>query len=1144
MRRQGPVRVKTQISLGTFFETAVDLLSVADLDGYFRAVSPSWQRTTGWTPEDLVGAPYLDYVHPDDVTPTRDALQSLRHGGILSNVLTRFRDSQGSWRDFEWSAALGADDGLIYCTIRDVTGIRRALTHLGRIEEVSGVGSWEVDVATNAVFWSDQTYRIHDLDPGGPVDMQRALDFFQPEDRAAIIARVDRLVRDGTPYDFEAPFTTAKGRHIWVRATAAVEWRGGKIARAYGTFQDITAKHQEKLELERLGNVAAHTTNPVLVTDADRRITWANAAFEHRSGFTLAEVLGASPIDLLGQGHADSIALRTLTTALDRGIPARVETMTRMRDGQVYWIDIDVQPTRSPSGDVQGFVIVQTDITERKALEAKLESERNRLRATLDAIPDLLFEMDAEGRYVGFHSGTQSDLAIPPDVFLGRRQDEVHPPEIAAIGREAMREVDETGHSIGKRYAMTLQDGVHWYELSAASRAADTPGQKPGYLFLARDITPRFEAEAKLLYREELLEALFNLSPIGIALNDMATGHFLDVNATLAATTGYSRAEFRALTQAEITPCDHAETDRIQAETLHRTGRFGPYEKELIRKDGTRLPVVVNGLHIVDNTGRSLIWSLIEDISERKEREQRLEQAERAAVAAREQLLTAVESLPDGFVLYDAEDRLVIANSRYKEIYAESAAMMVPGTRFEDILRYGLSQAQYDDSLGREEEWLAQRLAKHNNPGPMIEQRLGNGRVLRIFERKTPDGGSVGLRVDVTELYEARERAEEASRTKSLFLANISLEIRTPLNGILGMADILSSELTDPAHQRVAHTIRESGETLLTILNDLLDMSKIEAGKLDLEEAPFSPLDLAAKVEALHSLRAHDKGLTFRIDHLPGAGVMRLGDAHRVAQILHNLLSNAVKFTESGGVILRVGGPADGPLIFEVADTGIGMSAEQTARIFEDFEQADRSVTRRYGGTGLGMSIVRRLVEMMKGQITVDSTPGTGTTVRLSLPLPPTRRAPAPQPPLAEVTKADLSGLRALVADDNPINLQILDAFLRRLGMEVTLVENGRRAVEAWSPHRFDVLCLDIAMPELDGISALSEIRSRAAASNSPMPPAIAVTANAMAHQVQDYLAAGFDGHLAKPVRRSEIAREIARLVPQRAQNSAPAPGG
>ncbi len=988
-----------------FFRNAVDMLCIADLEGRLIAASPSWETTLGWTAEEICARPYLDFVHPDDVAETISAADVLLQGKPLRNFVNRYRAKDGSWHYLEWSASLNTEDRLIYATIRDVTTQRRAALHHAQIEEVSGVGSWEIEASSGKIYWSPETYRIHELPPDSDVSLHDALAHFPHKTRQEVARRVAALMSEGTPYDLELAFVTAKGRQRWVRSTARVEWRGGHIARAFGTLQDIT---------------------------------------------------------------------------------------------------------------------------ERKELEQSLEQERNRLRSTLAAIPDLIFEVDYAGRLTGYHVPEGAPPMAPPDMLLDHLMLDVLSPEVAAIAEEAMREVDENGVSRGKRYRMAGA-APRWFELSVSARLADKADEPPGYLFITRDVTESIHAEAVLHYRETLLQALFDLSPVGIVLNDLETGAFVDANSAFLAQIGYARDELAGLTYPDVVPPEAVAVDARQVAILRATGRCGPFEKYFLRKDGTQFPAVANGVLIADATGRQLIWSLVEDITDRKERENRLEAAERAAVAAREQLVTAVETLPDGFVLYDREDRLVIANDRYKEIYAESAPAMVQGTPFRDILRYGLDNGQYADAVGREEEWLEERMQKHLNPGPMIEQRLGSGRVLRIFERKTPDGGSVGLRVDVTELHDARKRAEEASRAKSLFLANMSHEIRTPLNGILGMADILASELTDPDQTQTARTIRESGETLLTILNDVLDMSKIEAGKLDLERKVFAPAEVVRKVEALHRLRARDKGLTFHVDlgpHLP----QRLGDPHRVAQILHNLLSNAVKFTATGSVVMRLRGGSRGPLVIEVEDTGIGMTPEEIGRVYEDFEQADPSVTRRYGGTGLGMSILRRLTAMMGGSIDISSTPAQGTLVRVTLPLPAIKAAPFEAATEAVEPETDLAGLRALVADDNPINLRIMDAFLKRLGVDTVLVENGRAAVEAWAPGRFDLICLDIAMPELDGVSALREIHRLAAEQGGDVPPALAVTANAMAHQVAEYLQAGFAAHLAKPVRRAELAQLVATL--------------
>jgi PAS domain S-box-containing protein len=402
-----------------------------------------------------------------------------------------------------------------------------------------------------------------------------------------------------------------------------------------------------------------------------------------------------------------------------------------------------------------------------------------------------------------------------------------------------------------------------------------------------------------------------------------------------------------------------------------------------------------------------------------------------------------------------------------------------------------------------------------------------------VFDRGGEFLGYRGVGSDVTELYLAKAHAEEASRTKSMFLANMSHEIRTPLNGVLGMAEVLESTLSDPEHKRMIGTIRRSGESLLNILNDILDMSKIEAGKMELEAVPFSPVEMAERVEDLHRLRAEEKGLDFEVLVATGAELRRMGDPFRVQQILHNLVSNAIKFTDHGEVTVEVSGRPASPLVFEVRDSGIGMTEAEVARLHEEFRQADSSVTRRFGGTGLGMAITRNLVVRMEGEVTVRSVPGIGTTVRVSLPLPVTEAASEQAKVVDMVDEGRLDGVRVLAADDNGTNRSVLELMLTRCGAQVVTVSDGLQAVQAWAPGKFDVVLLDIAMPVMDGKAALREIRQKETGTAGAHIPIIAVTANAMSHQIVEYLIWGFDSCVSKPLSMGDITKAIRSLLPR-----------
>jgi signal transduction histidine kinase/CheY-like chemotaxis protein len=386
-----------------------------------------------------------------------------------------------------------------------------------------------------------------------------------------------------------------------------------------------------------------------------------------------------------------------------------------------------------------------------------------------------------------------------------------------------------------------------------------------------------------------------------------------------------------------------------------------------------------------------------------------------------------------------------------------------------------------------------------------------------------------------------RIKAQEASRLKSQFLANMSHEIRTPLNGVLGMAQMLRDQIAAPDQRQMIETIQDSGESLLSILNDILDISKIEAGRMELETAPFVPAEVIARLERLYTLHAREKGLALSVDCAADLTRPRIGDAHRIAQILNNLLSNAIKFTDTGSVSLCGRTTPDGALRIIIQDSGIGMTEDQMTRVFDEFVQADASITRRFGGTGLGMPIVQRLVAMMGGTLDVDTVPGRGTRIALTLPLPEApAAAAAPAGPVRE--SGDLSGLRILMAEDNLTNQLVVKAMLKGSDADLTIVGNGRLAVEAAAEADFDLLLFDISMPEMDGPTALRQIVRDRIAAGRPRPPAIALTANVMASQIVEYHAAGFHDHLAKPVRRADLLARIAdatgrapRAVPQAA---------
>jgi PAS domain S-box-containing protein len=1027
---------------------------------------------------------------------------------------------------------------------------------------------------------------------------------------------------------------------------------------------------------------------------------------------------------------------------------------------------------------------------------AEIADTNSRLQGILDAMPDIVSELDADGRYTYMHSGRPEELRNPAEEMIGKTVEEALPADIAAQRRELMRELDTGVRAESRLYQFDTVRGMRWFHLSGARRNPIGPDERHRYLFISRDVTREVEEQKAFKRLSEVARRSSNL----VIVTD-TEGRVEWVNETYERHTGYSLDEIRGKPSGPLLQAEKADLNtkaRVSAALQARQ----PLAEEILNqtKDGRDYWVHLDIKPFIDDAGlHAGFIEIMIDVTERKQKAAELEAITNEAIAARQRMTEAIAALEDGFVLFDADDRLVMCNARYRQFYPEGAALLVPGSRFEDIVRSSLAHGQPPEAMGREEAWLAERMAALRSGGVIAEQKLLDGRTVRISERRTPagerialhsditalkaaewrlqdvidasqfgtwewdipnavqrinsqwattlgyshaeldpmavgmwermihpddveavmmkletcffgqvdtyeteyrlrhkaghwlwvmdrgrvivrraDGGpefmagfqidmskqkaredalilakaalehsmagrtlaekrfldiadisgewfwewdhelrftflshaafleSVGmhpedligrsgkewlktnpdvrdsadwgalfseidarkpfkdfvwrapikqndqvnwLRIsgapvfdsagkftgyrgvgsDVTDFYTTMARAEAASHAKSMFLANMSHEIRTPLNGVLGMAALLEAALMNQEHKRMIGSIRESGEALLSILNDILDMSKIEAGKLELEARPFVPKDLAARVKDLHSPRAQEKGLTFEFLTGSGADLPRIGDQHRVRQILHNLVGNAIKFTERGEVTAKLSGNKNKPLVIEVSDTGIGMTPEQVARLYEEFSQADSSVTRRFGGTGLGMAITRTLVEIMGGDISVASTPWQGTTITVSLPLPVSETIV--ELAQLEASAVSLDGLRILAADDNKTNCEILKAMLLRKGAVVTIVTDGLQAVQAWAPGRFDVVLLDISMPVMDGVAALQEIRAREAESDLVPMPIIAVTANVMAHQVAQYLIAGFDACIAKPINMTDLTKLIRTFV-------------
>jgi PAS domain S-box-containing protein len=494
---------------------------------------------------------------------------------------------------------------------------------------------------------------------------------------------------------------------------------------------------------------------------------------------------------------------------------------------------------------------------------------------------------------------------------------------------------------------------------------------------------------------------------------------------------------------------------------------------------------------------------------------------------------TLVHLLPNPLLVKSARDgRYVLINHAAEEAFGLKAAEWLRKTAFELFpLREAEQFAQEDAEVISSR---AMRIAE--------EEAVTTRNGLRYFTTKkfaTYDGDTalhlVTLGEDVTARREASEtlraalaEAEQANRAKSEFLANMSHEIRTPLNGIVAGADMLARCDLGPRAQELAQIVASSASTLERLLSDVLDLARIEAGRISLETTVFHLGDLIRQTAALTKLQADEKGLPLWVEIAPDVDATFEGDPHRIRQVMVNLLSNAVKFTERGGVTLTAESAAEGGVRISVNDTGIGFKPELKERIFGRFQQGDGSITRRFGGTGLGMTISRELVGLMGGVLDAEGREGAGATFWFELPL---HCAAGADDDLA-IVSVDAPGrhLKVLLADDHPTNRKVVQLMLDGLA-EVVCVENGREALMAFGARPFDLILMDMQMPVMDGLAATRRLRESEQAAGRARTPIIMLTANALPEHVAASLAAGADRHLEKPVTLASLLEAMNEVL-------------
>lgn len=807
--------------------------------------------------------------------------------------------------------------------------------------------------------------------------------------------------------------------------------------------------------------------------------------------------------------------------------------------GPDEWVLKRILPFRTEQGVVDGVVLTFTDISTIKLAQRSIEqmnvelerkvAERTQALADNEARIRAYIENAGQGFWQIGNDRLTSNVNQALCTMLGYQREELlgHSPlefadeENQAIFRQQMSRIESTTH---RSYEITLRhkDGHPVPVMFHATTLYDTNGRIDNAFSFITDLSEHKQIEAERLRLQRIIEA--SLNEIYVFTCD--TLAFEYVSPSALHNLGYSMEQMRTMTPVDIKPEMDEELFRATVAPL-LSGMQGQLVFQTVhqRLDGSRYPVEVQ-LQLVESGGQQLFLAMIYDISERKATEQALAMARHV-----------LDKTADAIFWADEQGHIVYVNDAACNSLGYSRAELCAMTVLDiDAVQDASLFTLFAEKLQHERaltfETTHQRKDGSLFPVELVVNLLeyGGKQYLCGFAR------NITLRRQAEEaLLQAKEAAEAAARAKNQFLANISHEVRTPLTGIMGMSQLLHLTPLSEEQLDYLHNLDTSSQSLLIIINDLLDLTRVEAGRLHLEPSAFQLRQLLEEVLKVHEPTAQRKGISLTLT-CDGTLPARLrGVPQRIKQVLHNLIGNAVKFTDQGTVTLTVEQErCEGETLwlrFSVADTGIGMSPETISRLFTPFTQGDSSISRLYGGTGLGLAICQRMTELMGGTISVESTLGAGSCFNVQLPLQPEADLPAaePPPPVATTRAADRP-LLILLAEDQSVSRVFATRLLERLGHRVVSVADGAAALDVWQQQSFDLILMDVQMPGMDGMAATLAIRTKEAEQQGHIP-IIALTAHALTGDREKLLSAGFDGYVAKPIDMELLLAEIHRLL-------------
>ncbi|MBN2860983.1 MAG: PAS domain S-box protein [Sphaerochaetaceae bacterium] len=1114
----------------------VALRALADGQWTIDFMSDGIEELTGYPADDFIRnakRSFLDLIPSEELDAVRSAIKTeLAVSGRFSvehHLMRRDGNSRWVWvngRGVYESGTLSFIEGFI----TDVTERRQMEEELRRNEEKYRSLIESLDVSIMIIdeqgvyqYMNEVGAASFSLPPEEFIG-KCVSDIFPAPYSRDILSAVHQVLQDNSGQDFTSEYTVDSQERWFKVSMQPIHDAEGKPAAVLLAATDVTKERQQVVEFTKLNTAIEQSPVSVVITDRNGTIEYVNPKTCETTGYTREELLGSNP-RVLRSGNAAPEYYEDLWDSITSGEVWQGTFQNVKKDGDIYVESATIAPIKDDDGIITHFIAIKEDITEKQQLQKDITLNEERFRQVAEYSRTVIWEADREGVFTYISPVASMVYGFSPDAWIGAHSVfDLRTADSAGHFHTLYRTLIDRGEPVSNYdNSIVQQDGSTLWVSSSAEALYDENTNIIGARGVDYDIDQRKQIEIEL----RKFQTVSDQANYGNAVADLE-GNLLYVNEYFAAMHGYRPEELIGKHLSIF----HSEKQmpRIarSLDILREKGEFAALEIPHTRRDGSVFPSLMNGKLIMNDnrTDGYLIASAV-DITELKEQEEAIRRLE---IAIEQSPVALMITDLQGIITYVSPAFTAITDYTGREALGQKTVLLKSGMNdpiiYKDLWETITAGHIWEGSL-----------INRKKSGELYHESMS---ITPIYDMEGQVTSYLAVKEDITDRMRieeeriARIAAEEANRSKSLFLSNMSHEIRTPLNAIIGFSQILETDSALTMRQKEQiKTITRSGRHLLELINDVLDLSKIEAGKLMNQVEVFALSDFLEDLEAMFSLIAERKAITFTIERDPMVPAFLEVDGGKLRQILINILGNSFKFTEKGTITVRLAiETVDNhhELSVAVIDTGVGIRKEDLKHIFEAFKQSEAGM--HTGGTGLGLAITKRLIEIMGGSISTDSTYGSGSTFTFSVPVIPSSSDMHYQMirPGLNAVGFDLRDgtYRILIVDDQKDNLDLLSALLTPLGFTLFYAVNGQEAIDMCVQEEIDLILMDLRMPVMDGYTATRKIK---ALNQGVQIPIIAVTASAFEDDRKAVLAQGFDGYLKKPLTREELFAEIADIL-------------